>query len=211
MLASPCIGLRHFTELRGWRAASALLMVELRLHDAVCAEHEFHSVLVCLTRVCVHRQERTMDTVALDVSTVPVCPTCVCVHRQVRTLGTAALDGPSIAEQLHTNRTQHNDVLKSIFRFPWESGSFRGQVPTGAQGHGLGHLWQRLGPCAVFSGPVLAKSIFPVRGSYRLSCPGQAEQETLARPLEMHSPNRVGLEEASPLVGPYSSVATGRP
>lgn len=140
-----------------------------------------------------------------------MCLTRVCVHRQVRALGTAALDGPSIAEQLHTNRTQHNDVLKSIFRFPWESGSFRGQVPTGAQGLRLGHLWQRLGPCAVLSGPVLAKSIFPVRGSYRLSCPGQAGQETLVPPLEMHSPNREGLKEAIPLVGPDSSVESGRP
>lgn len=97
------------------------------------------------------------------------CPgvpdTCLCAH-EVRDRGHAALDGHSIAEQSDTNRTQHNDVLKSIFRFSWESGSFRGgRVPTGAQGHGLGHLWQRLGPCAVLSGSVLAKSIFPVRGS----------------------------------------------
>lgn len=49
----------------------------------------------------------------------------------------SALDGHSIAEQLHTNRIQHNDVLKSIFRFPWESGSFRGrQVPAGARDMG---------------------------------------------------------------------------
>lgn len=112
---------------------------------------------------------------------------------------------PALQSSCTQTGYKHHYVLKSIFRFPWESGSFRGQVPTGAQGHGLGHLWQRLGPSAVLSGPVLAKSIFPVRGSYRLSCPGQAGQETLAPPLEMHSPNWEGLKEASPLVGPYSS------
>lgn len=153
---------RDCTGPRDWRAASAVLMVWLRLHE-VCAVEEFSGVLVCLTRVCAHTSE-----------------------------------GHCIAEQLLTNRTQHNDVLKGIFRFPWESGSFRGgQAPTGAWGHGLGQLWQRLGPCAVLGGPVLAKSVFPVEGSLQAEQGKQDRRPGAA--LEMHSPNLEGLRGSHPL------------
>lgn len=118
-----------------------------------------------------------------------MCLTRVCAH---------ASEGHCIAGQLHTNRTQHNDVLKGIFRFPWESGSFRGgQAPTGTWGHGLGQLWQRLGPCAVLGGPVLAKSIFPVEGSLQAEQGEQARRPGAA--LEMHSPNLEGLRGSHPL------------
>lgn len=80
---------------------------------------------------CVDAVTRLHDAVCVveeEFSSVLVCLTRVCAH---------ASEGHCIAEQLHTNRTQHNDVLKSILRFPWESGSFRGgQVPTGARDTG---------------------------------------------------------------------------
>lgn len=60
-------------------------------------------------------------------------------------------------------------------------------MPTGAQGHGLGHLWQRLGPCAVLSGSVLAKSIFPVRGSLQAEL-GEQDRVPWCRPWKRTLP-----------------------
>lgn len=59
----------------------------------------------------------------------------------------------------------------------------------------------------MLSGPVLAKSIFPVRGSPQADL---GKQETLVLPLEYTLPTRRALEEVSPLVGSGSSVESGR-
>lgn len=141
------------------------------------------------------------------------CPgvpdTCLCAH-EVRDHGHAALDGHSISEQLDTNRTQHNDVLRSIFRFSWESGSFRGgQVPAGAQGHGLGHLWQRLGPCAVLSGPVLAKSIFLVRGSLQAEL-GEQDRVPWCHPWTLFPTGGAGGSQGHGRAGQQCAVRKAR-
>lgn len=81
-------------------------------------------------------------------------------------------------------------------------------MPAGAQGHGLGHLWQRLGPCAVLSGPVLAKSIFPVRGSLQAEL-GEQDRVPWCHPWTLS--RQEGLEEVRAMVGPDSSVQSGRP
>lgn len=124
-----------------------------------------------------------------EFSSVLVCLTRVCAH---------ASEGHCIAEQLHTNRTQHNDVLKSILRFPWESGSFRGgQAPTGARDTG----WDSCGRGWV---PVLAW--WTCFSQERLPCgriptgqAGQAGRVGAGAALEMHSPNMEELSGSHPL------------
>lgn len=82
-------------------------------------------------------------------------------------------------------------------------------MPTGAQGHGLGHLWQRLGPCAVLSGSVLAKSIFPVRGSLQAEL-GKQDRVPWCRPWKRTLPTG-GAGGSQGCGRADSSVQSGRP
>lgn len=152
---------------------------------------------------CVDAVTRLHDAVCVveEFSSVLVCLTRVCAH---------ASEGHCIAEQLHTNRTQHNDVLKSILRFPWESGSFRGgQAPTGPRTQ-VGTAVAEAGSLCCAWWTCFSQEHLPC-GRIPTGQAGQAGQEALVLPWRCTLPTWRGLEEVIPSVGLDSSVESGRP